>query len=288
MIAVYCSPISCIIAAVVISFFRIAYFGINAASIVAVVVAMIVGAGCIPISMLRIEIRHKWLYSVLLLLVVFTIASVLLVDPSIFWFVLTFYFIGVVIICFGLYHLLRVLLSANRAYENLEEEAKTDFLTGISNYRDMQESFDNALEAAKEDNKSLSVMFIDIDNFKLVNDTYGHIEGDKVLKNVARTLISVCKNTDIVSRRGGDEFTVLLIDCNMEKAKKVAERLRKSIEQFEYRSQSGTEHKITVSIGISSFPETAIDGTVLIEQADSALYKAKSLGKNSFWCADLL
>ncbi len=288
IMALYYSPLSAMTAAVIISFFRIANFGLNIASISAVIVAMIIGAGCIPISRLPIKMSYKWIYSVLFLFVIVAAVSAVLLDPAVFWIVMTIYFIGIVSISFGLYHLLRVLLAANIEHERIAEEAKTDYLTGISNLRDMQEAFHNSLKAAEERKEPLSVMYVDIDDFKQINDTYGHLEGDKVLKNVARTLLSVCKSTDIVSRRGGDEFTVLLIDCNLEKAKKAAERLRRSVEQHEYLSGSGIKHKITVSIGLSSYPETTADGTLLIEQADRALYQAKSAGKNSFQYAEPL
>jgi len=288
MMALYCSPLSAIVSAIVISFFRIAYFGLNAPSISAVIVAMIIGLGCIPISRLQTKISYKWIYSILLLVVVVTIVSAFILDPEVFWIVMIIYIVGVVIISLGIYHFLRMLLDTNMAYKKVSEEAKTDFLTGISNLRDMKKSFHSSLKAAKEKNENLSVMYVDIDNFKQINDNYGHLAGDKVLKNVARTFLSACKDTDIISRIGGDEFVVLLIDCDLENAKKVAERLRKNIEQYDYVSESGIEYKVTVSIGLSSFPETTTDGIMLIEQADAALYKAKSSGKNSFQHSPLL
>lgn len=288
IMALYCSPLSAIATAVVISFFRMAYFGLNTASISAVIVAMIIGVGCILISRLQIKMSRKWTYAVLLMFITVAIVWVLISDSAIFWIVMTIYFAGIVSISFCLYHILRVLLAANTAYEKMSEEVKTDFLTGISNLRDMQKSLLQALKAAEEKGEHLSVMFVDIDNFKHINDTYGHLEGDRVLKNVAHILLSACKSTDVVSRRGGDEFTALLINCNMEKAKEVAERLRKSIEEYDHISESGIKHKITISIGLSSFPETTTDGMTLIEQADAALYRAKSLGKNSFQHAPLL
>ncbi|MFV0414255.1 MAG: GGDEF domain-containing protein [Oscillospiraceae bacterium] len=282
MMALYSSPLSSITAVSIIIIFRVAYFGLNIFSVSAVALAIVVGVGCILISRLHIKMNYKWFFSILLLVISATVVTILTLDLAVFGVVITTYFIGVAGIGFGLYHLLNILLAANISYEKIQEEAKTDFLTGISNLRDMQKSLHSLFKRAKEKNESLSVMYVDVDNFKKINDTYGHLEGDKVLKNVAHTLLSACKNTDIVSRRGGDEFTVLLVDCNMENTKKVAARILKNIEQYIYTTEAGLEHTITVSIGISSFPETAMNETMLIEKADEALYKAKALGKNSF------
>ena len=124
------------------------------------------------------------------------------------------------------------------------------------------------------------MLFIDIDFFKKVNDIYGHLNGDRVLKEVGQILIKLSRDTDIVARKGREEFTVLLMDCGVSKALKVAERIRKTIEENIFISEQNEEIRITISIGVSSFPDTIADEEKLTEQADIALYRAKRSGRN--------
>jgi diguanylate cyclase len=101
-----------------------------------------------------------------------------------------------------------------------------------------------------------------------------------VLKEVGQILIKLSRDTDIVARKGGEEFTVLLMDCGVSKALKVAERIRKTIEENIFISEQNEEIRITISIGVSSFPDTIADEEKLTEQADIALYRAKRSGRN--------
>jgi len=118
---------------------------------------------------------------------------------------------------------------------------------------------------------------IDIDNFKNINDKFGHVIGDKVLQKLGKVLRSNVKITDEVIRYGGEEFLVIAYRCDLEDAKKLGERLRKSVEKIRMRELSGV--KITVSIGISLYNKNE-DVLEVIEQADRAMYEAKKLGKN--------
>ncbi|MCD6489775.1 MAG: GGDEF domain-containing protein [Thermodesulfobacterium sp.] len=126
-------------------------------------------------------------------------------------------------------------------------------------------------------NSSVSFLMIDIDNFKNINDKFGHVIGDKVLQKLGKVLRSNVKITDEVIRYGGEEFLVIAYRCDLEDAKKLGERLRKSVEKIKMRELSGV--KITVSIGISLYNKNE-DVLEVIEQADRAMYEAKKLGKN--------
>jgi diguanylate cyclase len=130
------------------------------------------------------------------------------------------------------------------------------------------------------------VLLIDIDNFKRVNDFYGHLEGDTILKEFSKILAEASRTKDLVSRNGGDEFTVLLPDCPLGKAIEVAERIRKNVAIHQFKLSSGKKIQITVSVGITSFSDPTDNIENLLEQADIALYHAKRAGKNRVMVAN--
>lgn len=121
---------------------------------------------------------------------------------------------------------------------------------------------------------------IDIDFFKNVNDTFGHTSGDMVLKQLSDILISSCRSFDIISRKGGEEFTVILLDCNYERAINLAEKIRKNVEDFHFIIEENKKINITVSIGVSSYPNRTNNPNKLLYESDNALYFAKRNGRN--------
>jgi diguanylate cyclase (GGDEF)-like protein len=135
--------------------------------------------------------------------------------------------------------------------------------------------------------ESIGVVFIDLDNFKVVNDTLGHVTGDKLLKQAALRLLDCVRAEDTVARLGGDEFVVLLETADRREATLTAERLLSALSA----SYQFDEHEcfISASIGLSMFPEDAADANALMRNADSAMYRAKDHGKNAFrfFTADL-
>ncbi|MED3960998.1 GGDEF domain-containing protein [Niallia taxi] len=159
-------------------------------------------------------------------------------------------------------------------------ESTTDGLTGLNNVRKFDEVFNTLTNNVGQKEEKLSLLYIDIDFFKHINDTYGHGDGDIVLKELGALLSSSTRSFDIVSRNGGEEFSVILLDCSLERANEISERIRKNVEQFPFTLSSGEEINITVSIGVASYPETTNDVSVLIEEADKALYQAKRSGRN--------
>lgn len=157
-------------------------------------------------------------------------------------------------------------------------ESTTDGLTGLNNVRKFDEVFNTLTNNVGQKEEKLSLLYFDIDFFKHINDTYG--DGDIVLKELGALLSSSTRSFDIVSRNGGEEFSVILLDCSLERANEISERIRKNVEQFPFTLSSGEEINITVSIGVASYPETTNDVSVLIEEADKALYQAKRSGRN--------
>ncbi len=158
--------------------------------------------------------------------------------------------------------------------------AITDGLTGINNHRHFQERLSEEIEICKRYNRTLSLLILDVDNFKNFNDIYGHQVGDMVLKSIASITENQIRKTDFAARYGGEEFTVIMPETPFEGAKILSERLRARIEKTPFILPSGENALITVSIGFASIPDNALEKTELIEMADKALYYAKEHGKN--------
>jgi diguanylate cyclase (GGDEF)-like protein len=162
--------------------------------------------------------------------------------------------------------------------------SKTDQLTGVSNRRDFDYRMQLAWEHAKRNKMPLSVLLIDIDDFKKYNDTYGHLQGDAALRAVAKAIDhSLRRSTDLVARWGGEEFVALLLDTNLHGALEVAESIRKNVEGaiIPYVISNAANVNMTVSIGISTHtPTQETSAHDLIARADKALYTAKEKGKN--------
>ena len=161
----------------------------------------------------------------------------------------------------------------------LKNQAIRDPLTSLYNRRYFEEEVFNRILVAKTARESYSVLMIDADHFKRVNDTYGHKTGDKVLIELASTAEKALRDNDIVARYGGEEFVIFLDKANAEKAEAVAERLRQSISSIVVYSDAGEEVRFTVSIGVSS-SEVSDNVETLIKTADEALYRAKQTGRN--------
>lgn len=157
-----------------------------------------------------------------------------------------------------------------------EHHATTDALTGLGNRRWMQDMFERELKRSEHSGKRVCLMMIDIDNFKFVNDQYGHIAGDRLLAAVAQSLRQHLRPTDMIARFGGDEFAVLLPDTGLEQALETAERLRVQVSSA---SPSALAHPITISAGVgNALPGDSLDA--LVHRADSAMYAAKAAGRN--------
>jgi diguanylate cyclase (GGDEF)-like protein/PAS domain S-box-containing protein len=160
--------------------------------------------------------------------------------------------------------------------------AQHDALTGLPNRMLMQDRLNQALSQARRSGGVVALMFLDLDRFKLVNDSFGHPQGDALLKEVANRVAGCLRDTDTVARLGGDEFTVLLPDLSAPQAAgQVAERI---LGLFSQPFAGAEEHEIFVSasIGISVFPRDGADPESLVKHADTAMYSAKDAGRNSY------
>jgi len=165
-------------------------------------------------------------------------------------------------------------------FKRIEELAIRDPLTGLSLRSYFLQRLEEEIKRAYLKDRSLGIIMLDIDDFKQVNDTHGHIVGDLVLRKLARILRNVVgKGGNLICRYGGEEFTVFTLNRSLGELKKLTETLRKRVENTEikFRKQKLT---FTVSIGVAIFPQDGDEPAKLIEQADTLLYKAKRQGKN--------
>lgn len=161
-------------------------------------------------------------------------------------------------------------------FEEVEHRARTDFLTGLPNHRFFQATLTIELGRAQRHNHPLSLLIIDLDFLKEVNDRFGHPSGDLVIRNVAETIKDTCREIDFAARYGGEEFTVILPETPLTGAIQVADRIREHI-AAEHFPRIGN---ITASVGISNYPVNALTKEDLIRVADQALYVAKNGGRD--------
>ncbi len=165
-------------------------------------------------------------------------------------------------------------------YQTMSDLAATDDLTKLYNLRYFGRALDVELSRCKRYGLSLSLIFIDIDYFKRVNDRHGHLAGSQVLVEMGRIIRDCFRVVDIVARYGGDEFVVILPETHMKRACQVAERVRQAVLKTEFLKDKGLSLKITASFGVAGFPEHTDNKTELIHLADQAMYQSKVLGRN--------
>ncbi len=166
-------------------------------------------------------------------------------------------------------------------YEKTLGLSKIDGLTGLKNHREFKEAFAAECLRAKRYQRGLGIVMLDVDHFKNYNDAHGHPQGDILLKKLAELIRENLKDTDVVARYGGEEFAVLMLETTKQEAVSVAERLRHMVEWCKFpKEENQPQGKITVSVGVSGYPEDGEDVETLLSSADVALYRAKKAGRN--------
>ncbi len=163
--------------------------------------------------------------------------------------------------------------------EEMERLATTDSLTGIFNRRHFLECGEKELARSKRYGRPMSVLLIDVDHFKIINDTFGHAAGDKTLRIITRTCIDTLRENDLFGRLGGEEFAVVLPENDEPCAVDAAERLRKTMEELKVAFEDKII-RFTISIGVASSELSDKTIEVILKRADDALYKAKKCGRN--------
>jgi len=167
-------------------------------------------------------------------------------------------------------------------HKQMEESSITDNLTGSFNYRYFSDKLAEEQRRTSRYNTPLSLIMLDLDHFKKINDTYGHEIGNMILRGVAQTTRECVRDTDILARYGGEEFAVILPQTPLSEARHIADRIRMAIEARQFDAGLANPRvSVTVSIGVSSFPENGQSQERLVNLADQALYRAKGQGRNA-------
>lgn len=168
---------------------------------------------------------------------------------------------------------------------NLAQMSNTDPLTGVSNRRYFIPTIRNEILRSQRLKHPVSLIILDIDNFKNINDIYGHSSGDAAICTLAKICQQMARQIDTVVRLGGDEFAILLLEANLEEALSIAERIRTAAEQTPITTFGSAEIYFTVSIGVAEQPEGNSSEKYILEQADAAMYQAKIAGRNRIMTA---
>jgi diguanylate cyclase (GGDEF)-like protein len=161
----------------------------------------------------------------------------------------------------------------------LREQALRDPLTRLFNRRYLSETMERELKLAKREKRPVSVIVMDIDRFKKINDTYGHRVGDEFLTEIAKLLQSHARGSDVICRYGGEEFLIVMPGANARAARKRAEQLRVQCEKMRI-AYGGKDLKVTLSFGVAAYPTHGSEGEEIVIKADKALYKSKRSGRN--------
>jgi diguanylate cyclase (GGDEF)-like protein len=173
-------------------------------------------------------------------------------------------------------------------YHHAKERAFIDDVTEVYNARFLLQATDREVQRAARYGKELCVLFLDLDRFKLVNDRYGHLVGSQVLRRLSQVLLECIRQVDTLARYGGDEFTILLADTNIDDGVRIAERIRRTVADTLFEGGAGDPIRLTISIGVAGYPRDGTTRTELLDAADKAMYRAKSRGRNCVCAASEL
>jgi len=167
----------------------------------------------------------------------------------------------------------------------MERLSVTDDLTGLHNVRYLNGFLYREIKRSRRYNLPVSVIFLDLDGFKTVNDRFGHLAGSQTLTEVGQVLRETVREIDMVARYGGDEFVIILPQTGHRGAFVIAERIRNQLAESSYLGDMGIELRLTASLGVASFPDQGRTRDELIHQADAAMYRVKESGKNGVQAA---
>ena len=240
----------------------------------------------IGFTMLKVEsskINYKYfvpINSAVLLtsLILYYLVSIFLMDKFNLWIAVVMPTVGMILTFTAIYVIKYFFKSKD--YEYTYRLATTDGLTELYNHRFFQEKMIEKIEECKKSGKKFSLILTDIDFFKKFNDQYGHQAGDAVLRQVAKTLKKNVKRIDYVCRYGGEEMSVILVNADNKEATIIAQRLCDAISSQIFKLSSTQESHVTISLGVSTYPDNGSTPTELIEYSDRGLYAAKENGRN--------
>lgn len=281
LVAIFGGLIPAIITGVIAAGFRFTYMGVSLTSMITSIGIIIGCIGCGILSKLKMKTNAKWIFMLLFVLIVRSIMIYILIESKLDALKsISYLWISTVVVSVPIYFFIQYLITAHNLLQKLKQDSTIDFLTGLTNTRQFDSIFNDRVKYAQEKEEKLSLLIIDIDHFKRVNDTYGHIMGDSVLKELGIILKNASRDEDIVSRIGGEEFAVMLKNLSLQDTVSMAERIRKEVEAFPFTLPNGKKLYITVSVGGAIYPDSISDLKNFKESADIKLYEAKRTGRN--------
>lgn len=180
----------------------------------------------------------------------------------------------------GVVIVLRDVTAEHRLALRLSFEANHDPLTGLPNRRAFVERLEEAIHTARDHGTNHAVAFLDLDRFKVLNDRFGHAVGDRLLREVSRAMGRCVRGADVIGRIGGDEFGMLLCDCSLENARRIADKVRRVVDDYRIEHQ-GEVLGVGVSIGLARIDGTTVSAEQALSEADAACYQAKAAGRNA-------
>lgn len=276
-----------ILASLIIAVFRMFRFGFSYPAFFAAISMIILPFILFIIFSKQKKLRKSWIYGIALSEAIICLNYAVFIPGIRYKIFIILAFVSITsVIAYLLYYYVGYLEAYTFAFRKLKAEANRDFLTGLNNVRQFDTVYNEVIEKAKSSQQKFSLLFLDIDFFKKVNDTYGHKDGDTVLKALGKILVQSCRSIDIVSRNGGEEFSVILLDSTPDLALEIAERMRSKVENTPFVLPDGIDIKITISVGVACYPGKIHDLNIMREKADEALYAAKRSGRNKVVLAE--
>ncbi|KZD32747.1 MULTISPECIES: diguanylate cyclase [Bacillus] len=267
-------PIASSITVAIILITRLLFTDYSLASELACYTIIVTGMGIVFIWRMKISIFTKWIWlNVYSLSILILPLSILFKDVS----VVVLYFVCSIVAGYITFVSASYVLQSNELFQTMRHYATIDALTNLGNVRQFDLEMNRHIGNKHMKNDSLCLLLIDIDHFKYVNDTYGHPAGDEVLKQVGRILLENAPFPNLVFRKGGEEFALLLPKKRVAFGTRIGEQIRLAVEKHSFQLQNGEKIKITVSVGLSEYKKSPEQ---FIQSADDALYYSKRNGRN--------
>ncbi|MBO1510265.1 GGDEF domain-containing protein [Metabacillus bambusae] len=279
--AIFGGFVSSFITSTLIAISRLLFLDISTGVVIVSIAIVFVGAIMGVISSLKISKSKQWIFMVVTSTFIFSIILYIRVRHLDHFNIILFNYWCLSI--FGgiiTYILVNYISRSNYLNYEYKKQATVDFLTGLKNARQFDLILSNLMADAKIQRKNIGLLYIDIDYFKQINDRYGHQAGDSILHEVGSILIASISEHDTVFRNGGEEFSVLLLDKNLEKSIEIAEHIRTKIERHPFLLPNNLNIHITFSIGVTTSQSVGETPQNIVKRADDALYRAKSKGRN--------
>lgn len=285
LVAFYGGAVPTFIGAIIISLGRFV-IDVNISSVTSLFMMLIIAGGASLIShYVKSNGLRKWSFLLIYSQAVFTLALYFVADADKGLLkIAVFHIISAFLGGYFIYYFVNYIRISSENYKRYKENSQRDSLTGLYNVRMFDRLYNAMLENTKVERSHCSLCLVDVDYFKKINDTYGHQAGDAILKELASVLTDMPDARGNISRNGGEEFSILLPDCDKDEALALADRVREKVEGHRFEVPHSTSIHITVSIGVASINGDESPLEDLFSDADNALYYAKKNGRNKVCC----